>query len=215
MTGDLVPLAVGILASPFPVIPVILLLLTPRATVNAGAFLGGWAAGVLGGTAVFLGLANVIEGFEETPTWVSWARVLLGGALVVVGVRQFLSRNESKEAPGWMRALDDATPASAARLGALLSGANPKILLLTAAAGLTIAAADLTPVATAVTVVGFALLGSLSVALPIVVHLVLGERAQPPLLRAKEWLTAHNATIMAVVVLIIGGLLLSNGISAL
>jgi threonine/homoserine/homoserine lactone efflux protein len=215
MTGDLVPLAVGILASPFPVIPVILLLLTPRATVNAGAFLGGWAAGVLGGTAVFLGLANVIEGFEETPTWVSWARVLLGGALVVVGVRQFLSRNDSKEAPGWMRALDDATPASAVRLGALLSGANPKILLLTAAAGLTIAAADLTPVATAVTVVGFALVGSLSVALPVVVHLVLGERAQPPLLRAKEWLTAHNATIMAVVVLIIGGLLLSNGISAL
>jgi threonine/homoserine/homoserine lactone efflux protein len=215
MTGDLVPLAIGILASPFPVIPVILLLLTPRATANAGAFLGGWAAGVLAGTAVFVGLANVIDGFEETPTWVSWARVLLGGALVIVGVRQFLARHESKEAPGWMRALDDATPASAARLGALLSGANPKILLLSAAAGLTIAAADLTAGATVATVVIFALVGSLSVALPLVVHLVLGDRAQAPLLRAKEWLTEHNATIMAVVMLVIGGLLLSNGISGL
>ena len=215
MTSDLVALAIGIIASPFPVIPVILLLLTPRATANAGAFLAGWAAGVLAGTAVFVGLATVIEGVEETPTWVSWARVLLGGALVIVGVRQFLARDVSKEAPGWMRALDDATPASAARLGALLSGANPKILLLCAAAGLTIAAADLTPTDTVVAVLVFALVGSLSVALPLVVHLVLGERAQAPLLRAKEWLTAHNATIMAVVVLVIGGLLLSKGISDL
>lgn len=47
------------------------------------------------------------------------------------------------------------------------------------------------------------------------IHLVLGERAQAPLLRAKEWLTVHNATIMAVVLLIIGGLLLSKGISEL
>jgi threonine/homoserine/homoserine lactone efflux protein len=215
VTSDLVPLVVGILASPFPVIPVILLLLTPRASANAGAFLAGWAVGVLAGTAVFVGLANVIEGFEETPTWVSWARVLLGGALVIVGVRQFLGRHESKEAPGWMRALDEANPASALRLGALLSGANPKILLLCAAAGLTIAAADLTSTATVVTVLVFALVGSLSVALPLVIHLVLGERAQAPLLRAKEWLTAHNATIMAVVVLVIGGLLLSTGISGL
>jgi threonine/homoserine/homoserine lactone efflux protein len=215
VTSDLVPLAIGILASPFPVIPAILLLLTPHATANAGAFLAGWTTGVLAGTAVFVGLANVIEGFEETPTWVSWARVLLGGVLVVVGVRQFLSRDESKEAPGWMRALGDATPASAARLGALLSGANPKILLLCAAAGLTIASADLTSTATVVAVLVFALVGSLSVALPLVVHLVLGERAQAPLLRAKEWLTVHNATIMAVVVLVIGGLLLSKGISSL
>lgn len=215
MTGDLVPLAIGILASPFPIIPAILLLLTPRATANAGAFLAGWAVGVLAGTAVFVGLANVIEGVEETPTWVSWARVLLGGVLVVVGVRQFLARNESKEAPAWMQALDDATPASAARLGALLSGANPKILLLSAAAGLTIASADLTSTATAVTVLVFALVSSLSVALPLAAHLVLGERAQAPLLRAKEWLIINNATIMAVVVLVIGGLLLSEGISSL
>jgi hypothetical protein len=67
MVADLVPLVIGILASPFPVIPVILLLLTPRATANAVSFLGGWAAGVAAGTALFVGLATVIDGFEETP----------------------------------------------------------------------------------------------------------------------------------------------------
>lgn len=100
MVSDLVPLVIGILASPFPVIPVILLLLTPRATANAVSFLGGWAAGVAAGTAIFVGLATVIDGFEETPTWVSWARVLLGGVLVVVGVRAFLTRHANAEPPG-------------------------------------------------------------------------------------------------------------------
>ena len=40
MVADLVPLVIGILASPFPVIPVILLLLTPRATANAVSYTG-------------------------------------------------------------------------------------------------------------------------------------------------------------------------------
>ena len=65
------------------------------------------------------------------------------------------------------------------------------------------------------TVIAFALVGSLSVALPIGVHLVLGDRAQAPLRRAEAWLTTHNATIMAVVVLVIGALLLSKGLSGI
>lgn len=215
MTADLLPLALGVLASPFPVIPVILLLLTPRATANAGAFLGGWAAGILAGTALFLALASVIEGFEETPTWASWARILLGGALVAVGIRQWLSRGERAEAPSWMVALADATPASAGRLGLVLSAANPKILLLTAGAGLTIAAADLPTTTTALAVVAFTAVGSASVALPLAAHLVLGERATAPLRRAEQWLTAHNATIMAVVVLVIGALLVAKGVEGL
>ena len=185
MVSDLVPLVIGILASPFPVIPVILLLLTPRATANAVSFLGGWARG------------------------------LLGGVLVVVGVRAFLARRANAESPGWMRALGESTPPSALRLGALLSGANPKILLLSAAAGLTIAAEEQGTAATVATVIAFALVGSLSVALPIGVHLVLGDRAQAPLRRAEAWLTTHNATIMAVVVLVIGALLLSKGLSGI
>ncbi len=110
MIADLLPLAVGIAASPFPVIPAILLLLTPRATANAGAFLGGWAAGILTATTAFVLLEAVIEKFDEPPTWLSWVRVGLGAALVVLGVRQWLSRREEQPAPAWMQSLESATP---------------------------------------------------------------------------------------------------------
>lgn len=215
MTADLAPLAAAIAASPFPVIPVILLLLTPRAAANGVGFVAGWAAGILVGTAAFVALAAVVDGFDEPPTWVSWTRVALGAALVVLGVRQWLARAEEGDAPGWMRSLDDSTPGSAARLGVLLSAANPKILLLTAAAGLTIADAGLTGFATALTVVVFTLAGSVTVVLPVVTYLVLGERARGPLLRAEGWLVRHNATIMAVVVLVIGVVLVVNGVIGL
>ncbi len=215
VTADLVPIAVVIAASPFPVIPAILLVLTPRATANAGAFLGGWATGILAGTAAFIALAAVVEGFDEPPTWASWARVALGAALVVLGVRQWLSRGDTGEAPAWMRSLDESTPGSAARLGVLLSAANPKILLLTAAAGLTIADAGLSPSAVALTVLLFALAGSVTVALPLLLYVVLGERATVPLRRVEEWLEAHNATVMAVVIVAIGAVLLAKGIGGL
>ena len=210
MTADLLPLALAIAASPFPVVPAILLSLTPRATANGAAFLAGWAAGILAGTALFVGLAAVVEGVEETPEWVSWARVLLGAGLVVVGLRQWLSRGEAPEAPAWVTSIDAATPVTAARLALLLSAANPKILVLSAAAGLTIADAAAAPAWAAL-----AVLGSVSVALPLLAHVVLGERANAPLLRAKDWLTRHNATIMAVVILVIGVVLLAKGMGGL
>ena len=114
-----------------------------------------------------------------------------------------------------MTSIDAATPVTAARLALLLSAANPKILVLSAAAGLAIADAAIAPASAALAVVAFALLGSVSVALPLLAHVVLGERANAPLLRAKEWLTRHNATIMAVVILVIGVVLLAKGVGGL
>ena len=215
MLGDLVGPAIGIAASPFPVIPAILLLLTPRATANAASFLLGWAAGILVATTVFVLLESVIELAEDTPTWVSWARVALGGALVVLGVRQWLTRHDEQPPPAWMQSLEAATPRSAARLGLLLSLANPKIVLFCAAAGLGIGASAATGISAALTVLLFALAASVSVALPLLAHVVLGDRATAPLRRANAWLTEHNATIMAVVLLAIGALVLTKGVSGL
>jgi threonine/homoserine/homoserine lactone efflux protein len=211
----LLPLAVGIAASPFPVIPVVLLLLTPRATANAGAFLGGWAAGILTGTAAFVLIETFIEKLDEPPTWLSWVRVVLGAALVVLGVLQWRSRHEERPAPAWMQSLESATPRSAARLGVLLSLANPKILLFSAAAGMTIGAAETTGTESVVAVALFAAAASVTVALPVVAHLLLGDRAAAPLRRASTWLGENSTTVMAVVLVVIGALVLGKGVSGL
>ena len=145
----------------------------------------------------------------------SWVRVVLGAALVLLGVRQWLARREEKPAPAWMESLGSATPRSAARLGLLLSLANPKILLFSAAAGMIIGASTTSPGENVVVVLLFTLAGSVTVALPLVAHLALGDRATAPLQRADTWLTDHNATIMAVVLLVIGAMVLVKGVGGL
>ncbi len=93
----------------------------------------------------------------------------------------------------------------------LLSAANPKVLLLTAAAGLSIGAADLSATETAITAVVFTLVASITVALPIVLYLIIGERILRPLGKARTWLQDNNAAVMAVVILVIGALLVVKG----
>jgi threonine/homoserine/homoserine lactone efflux protein len=212
---DLLAPAVGIAASPFPVIPAILLLLTPRATANAGSFLAGWVTGILTATAGFTLLEAVVELADEPPGWVSWVRVGLGAALVVLGARQWVTRHAERPAPAWMQSLGAATPRSAARLGLVLSLANPKILLFCAAAGLTIGASEASGASAVGVCVLFALAASVSVAVPLVAHVVLGERATAPLRRANDWLTEHNASVMAGVLVVIGALVLVKGLGGL
>ena len=71
------PLALAIAASPFTIIPAILLLLTPRAAATSTSFLAGWLLGLAATATAFTLLSALIEGFEETPTWASWTRLAL------------------------------------------------------------------------------------------------------------------------------------------
>ena len=209
--SEWLPFAVAIAASPFPVVPVILLLFTARPRAAAGAFLGGWAAGVLVPTAVFVALAEVVEREDYPPSWASWVRIGIGAALVVLGVRQWIARRDVDEPPAWMGALRTAGPRTAARTALLLSVVNPKVLLLAAAGGLAIGAEATGWLADVTSVVGFTLVASVSVAVPVVLFLLRGERMLRPLAVARDWLERNNATLMAVVITVIGVAMLLKG----
>jgi len=213
--AEVLPLALGIAASPFPIIPVILLLFTPRPLAASGAFLAGWVLGIATATAVFIGLANLVRAFDEPPAWASWARIVLGLGLLVWGVREWVGRHDSDEAPAWMQSIEGATPAKAVRLALLLSVANPKIVLLAAAAGLAIGAAELSSAGTLGAAAVFTGLAATTVALPVLLYALLGARMLTPLASARDWLVANNAAVMAVVVLVIGALLVARGVSGL
>ncbi|CUR60676.1 conserved membrane hypothetical protein [metagenome] len=212
--AEILPLAVAIATSPFPVIPAILLLFTDRPKAASTAFLAGWTGGILAGTLVFTTLATVLEQ-GETPLWATWLRIVMGLLLVGLGVRKWAGRGKEADPPGWMRSLETAHPRKALSIGLLLSVANPKVLLLSAAAGLYVGAVDLTAAEFAGVVAVFTLVAALSVAVPVGLFLVLGERMLPPLSRAKDWLIAHNAAVMAVVVVVIGAALVAKGLGEL
>jgi threonine/homoserine/homoserine lactone efflux protein len=213
--ADVVPLAMAIALSPFPVVPAILLLFTTRPRATGAGFLLGWGIGIAGVALVVGALAGVLEGRDQPPAWAAPTRIVLGLALLALGVRAWLGRRATKQPPAWMAALDDATPTSALRLGLLLSAANPKIVLLAAAAGVGIGAAELPLASTLLVALLFTVLASVTVALPMVAHAIGGERALAPLGRARDWLEANNAAVMAVVLVVIGAVLLGRGIGGL
>lgn len=213
--AETLPLALAIAASPFPVIPAILLLFTTRPRATGGAFLVGWALGV--GTPVLLSvlLAGVVERSDYAPTWLSWTRVVLGAGLTALAVRTWIRGRHTESAPAWMSSLDEATPRRAFGLAVVLSAANPKVLVLAAAAGLGIGAAELAAAQAVVTIVLFTAIASLTVAVPWVLYLTLGDRVLPPLGRARDWLQANNAAVMGVVIGVIGVVVLLEGVAGL
>ena len=215
LIAEVLPLALAVALSPFPIIPAILLLFTKKPRAAGFSFLAGWVVGVLGSTILFVLLAALIELADEPPTWASWTRIALGALLIAVGIRQVMRRSESSETPAWMASIDSLEPAGAMRLGIILSAANPKVLLLTTAAGLTVGSEQAGFGPSAVAVLVFTVIASITVALPVMLFAILGEKILGPLGKVRSWLERHNAIVMAVVILAIGALLIGKGLSGL
>jgi hypothetical protein len=135
--GDTLPFAVGMLLSPFPLIVGLLILLSSSGT--AGGV--GYALGRLGGvalTAVAASLLAEVITIESGSSRVSAVlRIVLGVTLMVFAVVKWVRRSSSgDDVPGWMSSVEGRTPLGAARLGFVLSVANPKELAFTIGAGL-------------------------------------------------------------------------------
>jgi threonine/homoserine/homoserine lactone efflux protein len=209
--GDLFPLALAVAASPFAIIPAVLLLLSPRGVVAATAYLAGWFAGLVVSTVLVILLADRIPDLSEA-TWVAWIRIAIGVLLLGLAVHSWLGRRGPAKAPSWLTSVSTASPGQAVMLGIVLTLLNPKILLLSVGAGLTIAAADVAPLPAAAT---YAVIASSTILIPIAVSAVGGDRVVTLLTRLRDWLVRNNAVLMAVVLAALALLLLAEGISAL
>jgi threonine/homoserine/homoserine lactone efflux protein len=217
--GDMLPTAVGVALSPVPIVAVILMLATPRGRFNGLAFAAGWVGGlVVVSVVVLLAVGGADDTDSGTSTAVDVVKLLLGLVLLLVAVRQWRGRphqGEEPRMPGWMSALDRFTPGRSMGLAALLSGVNPKNLALTSAAAAGIAQAGLSAEGDVAAVAVFVALGSTTVAGPVLAYVLAGERVQGPLDSAKQFMSDHNAVIMAVVSLILAAKLIGAGIAGL
>jgi hypothetical protein len=212
---EIAALAIGIAASPFAMIPAVLLLFTDRPRVTALAFLGTWFVSIALVSTIFAMLSGAIAVSDAPPTWLSWVRIVAGLALVALAVHKWMTRSATKQMPGWMRTLQEATPRTACGLAIVLSTANPKVLLLAAAAGIDIGGTDVTLQQRAVAIGVFAAIASISVASPVLAYTLAGPRVLGPLTRVKDWLLRNNTGLLVVVFLLLGALLISNGIAGL
>ncbi len=217
--GDVLPFAVAVAISPVPIIAVILMLFSARASANGPAFLGGWVVGLLAVSVIVLALSGIAGlGTGSPPTWVALFNIVLGVLLLLLGWEKLKNRPPAGTVaplPKWLQAVDELTPGTSFGMGALLSGVNPKNLILTAAAALIIAQAGLPVVDAAIVVIAFVIIGSLSIGVPVAYYRLGGPPARARLTSAKAWLGENNATVMAVLLLVIGVALIGKGIGAL
>lgn len=213
---ELVPLALVVALSPLSIIPAVLVLHTPRPRPTGLAFLAGWLVGLAALTALFVELSNLIGGIgDKPPGWASWLRIVVGVALVVFGGYRWATRKKSEHMPGWMTRMSSLTPAKAAATAAVLTVVNPKVLFLCAAAGLAIGSAGIDAPQVWVAEAWYVVVAGSTVALPVLGYAVSGDRLDPFLVRLKEWLERQHATLVAVILVVIGLLVLYKGVHGL
>lgn len=218
--GEFLPAAIGVAISPIPIIAVVLMLATERGRVNGPAFLVGWIVGIVVAGAVFLLVAGAIGGEDdgEPATWVSWAELLLGLALLRLAAKQFRGRprgDEEPATPKWMGTIDHFTPVKATAAGVVLAAVNPKnvVLILAAVAAITQTGIPADEQALAFAV--FTVVASLGAAIPIVMYFALGDRSAGLLERLRVWMTRNNAVILAVILAVIAAKVIGDAISGL
>lgn len=112
--GSLLPAALAVALSPFPVVGIVLILAGGHGHRNGLLFAAGWVAGLaVAATVVVLVFGRADDPDSTSSAIANWERVLAGAALVVWGVRKWWKRppaGETAETPRWMESLGDGRP---------------------------------------------------------------------------------------------------------
>jgi hypothetical protein len=212
----LIPLALVNAVSPLTIIPAVLVLHAPRPRPTGLAFLGGWVFGLAAQTALFVAGSGALGGMHKSPpTWASWLRVVLGSALILFGIYRWVTRHRHTESPKWMRSFETISPRRAAITGLVLTVVRVEVLALSLAAGLAIGTGQLDDVGEFWAGLSYVALSASTVALPILAYAAAGHRLDNFLERLKEWMEKNNAALLAGILVLIGLMVLHNGIRAL
>jgi hypothetical protein len=218
--GEVLPFALGVAISPIPLVAVIVMLFTRRATANGLAFLAGWVGGlsVLAAVVYVVARARHVATSSTASDSASTVKIVLGLGLVIAGLRRWRRRpraDGADPAPRWMTTIDGFTAVRAAGLGVLLGAVNPKNLVLTFGAASGLAQIDASTGDAIAGLVAFVVVASSTTAAAVTYRLVGGERSRAQLEDAKQWLTEHNDAVMSVLLIVIGGVLAAKGLPAL
>ena len=214
--AGLIPLGLVVALSPITVIPAVLVLQAPRPRPSGLAFLAGWLLGLAAVIALCVAASGLLGGLHKSPPhWASWLRVVLGSALIVFGIYRWLTRHKHTESPGWMRSFTTITPARAAITAAALVVLRPDVLFICIPAGLVIGASGLGVAGDWIAAAFFVVIAASTVAVPILAYAAAGHRLDDAMGRLKDWMEKNNAALLAAIFVVIGLMVLYNGIHAL
>ena len=216
--GYVLPLAVAIAVFPVPIIAVVITVSSDRGLAKGLAFVFAWCVGLTAVGALVLAFADSAEASDdgETAAWVAVVLLALGLILFAAAIKQWRGRpaaGHETPIPAWMRSIDDFTIAKACGAGFALSALNPKNVLLVIAAAVEIGALGLRASEEVAALLVFVVIASVGVLVPLVLAVALGDRSRAPLDTLRSWMALNNATIMAVLFVVIGAKLVGDAVA--
>jgi Sap, sulfolipid-1-addressing protein len=212
----LIPLALVVAISPLSIIPAVLVLQTPRPTPTGLTFLAGWLVGLAALTAIFVLSSDALGDLRNSPpAWASWLRIVLGVALIGYGIYEWLNRSRHTRSPKWMKPFATLTPARAGLTGLVLVVVRVEVLTMCALAGLAIGGSDVGMADEWILAAVFVGVSASTVAIPVLAYAGAGDRLVEPMARLKDWMERNNAALLAAILIVIGLMVLHNGVKAL
>jgi hypothetical protein len=218
--SDILPYAVGVALSPVPVTAVILTLFSRHPRRNGLVFLAGWVSGLVVIAAFCVLLAIVSSPIERATQFRAAAgiRLLFGIFFVLLAFWQWRRRpraGEERPLPAWTARIETITAVQALLLALGLCIINPKNFALTLAVTLSITEVEFLPRQTWLDLWIYILLGSVSIAIPVLYRVLAGARADSQLTATKRWLMANNTIVVVAVFLLIGIMLVGKGLQGI
>jgi threonine/homoserine/homoserine lactone efflux protein len=211
LVGELIPYAMGVAVSPLPIIAVVVVLMGERSRASGIAFLLGRIVGL----GLVIGLVAVVVAIlpeRDERLLSAGIRVLIGLALIVLGVTRWRPRTGEVQLPGWMSALEQMAPSRIFAVSVVLSLINVKELLLIVGVAVTIGDADLPLADELIATAIFIAIASVFVSLPVIATVVAPRRVAAMLVPVRAWLVEHQSAVIGTVLLVIGALLVGNAI---
>ncbi|TFC06903.1 GAP family protein [Cryobacterium adonitolivorans] len=216
--GQVLPIAVAAALSSVPILVTISILLSPNRRRSGPAFLIGWVVGIALAVVVFTALAYVIPAVPPRKS-----QVAIGVSLIVVGLALIVfaivvwrraAKPDPAGVPKWLSAAGSLGAWQAFGL-ALALNFRPKGLLLSAAAGLSLRAQDLTLGQFTVVVLIFTAISASTVAVPVIANMTRPATTERWLIDAREWVTQNNRIVSVLIMLLIGAVVVGSGLAHL
>lgn len=209
------PIALGIAASPGPIVALMILLMTPRAIPNSYSFLLGWFIGLMLVGTLVLHSPGLNELSGDQTLLSGWIRISLGSSFLLYSL--FIAKNIPKKGeavapPKWLRKVDSYGFVQTLIIGFIFSGPNIKNAAMVATGAVSIGGAGLSSYQELIVLLLFCFVASLGVLLPHTIFLIFRENAEYVFAKMKVWLLRNRVLILMLVLIIFGGLSLYRGI---
>ncbi|HYI33253.1 MAG TPA: GAP family protein [Glaciibacter sp.] len=215
--GHILPLALAVALSSVPIMATILILLSPNKNRSSVPFLIGWVLGIAATIVGFTLLAQVVPApsARRSQPAVGALLILIGLGLLIQAV--IVWRRDAREGSGipkWLSAVGSLGPWQAFGL-AFLMNLRPKAILLSAAAGLSLRADGLSVNEAWLIIGAYTVISASTVGFLIIGSRLRPQRAETWLVNARDWTIANNRLVTVLIMVIVGVVVIWNGLSRL